>query len=139
MRKEDVFRNYEEIVKLCKGDVDIANDVVIELTSGDYDNIELSYDVIQEAIKMIRCKRSRHCCDCQYNTKRIQNTSYKKATLNDDKYSAYTNSNIELLNAEQIESIIFDAFVINKPIADIARKYGLDAVTVYGILYAVLV
>lgn len=135
MRKEDVFRNYEEIVKLCKGDVDIANDVVIELTNGNYDNIELSYDVIQQAIKMIRCKRSRHCCDCKYNTKQIPNNG-TRAEL---KYDEYINgTKVKTLNPEQIEGVVFGAFANDESIEHIAKKYELDTATIYGILYAFL-
>lgn len=125
MNKTEVFSNYMQIVHACKGDEDLANNVVLMLVSSEYDDEEhISYEAIQECIR--------------YFTSPLKKKKYEKPEVNVckdcdcmsciEEEQEYTKEDV--LNAidalpPQYRDILHKIFIGNETIDDVSDEYKM--------------
>lgn len=125
MNKTEVFSNYVQIVHACKGDEDLANNVVLRLVSSEYDDEEhISYEAIQECII--------------YFTSPLKKKEYEKPEVNVckdcdcmsciEEEQEYTKEDV--LNAidalpPQYRDILHKIFIGNETIDDVSDEYKM--------------
>lgn len=125
MNKTEVFSNYVQIVHACKGDEDLANNVVLRLVSSEYDDEEhISYEAIQECIR--------------YFTSPLKKKEYEKPEVNVckdcdcmsciEEEHEYTKEDV--LNAidalpPQYRDILHKIFIGNETIDDVSDEYKM--------------
>ena len=125
MNKTEVFSNYVQIVHACKGDEDLANNVVLRLVSSEYDDEEhISYEAVQECIR--------------YFTSPLKKKEYEKPEVNIckdcdcmsciEEEQEYTKEDV--LNAidalpPQYRDILHKIFIGNETIDDVSDEYKM--------------
>lgn len=125
MNKTEVFSNYVQIVHACKGDEDLANNVVLRLVSSEYDDEEhISYEAIQECIR--------------YFAPPLKKKEYEKPEVNVckncdcmsciEEEQEYTKEDV--LNAidalpPQYRDLLHKIFIGNETIDDVSDEYKM--------------
>lgn len=125
MNKTEVFANYQQIVDACKGDEDLANNVVLRLVSSEYDDEEhISYEATQECIR--------------YFTSPLKKKEYEKPEVNVckncdcmsciEEEQEYTKEDVlNAINAlpPQYRDILHKIFIGNETVDDISDEYEM--------------
>ena len=125
MNKTEVFSNYQQIVDACKGDEDLASNVVLMLVSSEYDDEEhISYEAVQECIR--------------YFTSPLKKKEYEKPEVNVckdcdcmsyiEEEQEYTKEDVlNAINAlpPQYRDILHKIFIGNETVDDISDEYEM--------------
>lgn len=125
MNKTEVFANYMQIVDACKGDEDLASNVVLRLVSSKYDDEEhISYEAVQECIR--------------YFTSPLKKKEYERPEVNVckdcdcmsyiEEEQEYTKEDVlNAINAlpPQYRDILHKIFVGNETVDDISDEYKM--------------
>lgn len=121
MKKTIVFSNYKHIVDICKGNYDLANDVVLDLiTNEDYENQDLlTYDTVYESINRVTGKQNNH--ECEHNCTNCKCKSEENKKCGDELCSV-----IETI-PQQYREVIEKIFLKEETVDEVAEDYSLPA------------
>lgn len=123
MNKTEVFSNYQQIVDACKGDEDLASNVVLRLVSSEYDDEEhISYEAVRECILYFTSPKKEYekpevnvCKDCDCMSYIEEEQEYTKEDV------------LNAINAlpPQYRDILHKIFVGNETVDDISNEYEM--------------
>lgn len=124
MNKTEVFANYQQIVNACKGDEDLANNVVLRLVSSEYDDEEhISYEAICRCISGFTSPLKKEYEKPEINV--CKNCDCMSCIEEEQEYTKEDVLNAINALPPQYRDILHKIFIGNETVDDISDEYEM--------------